>query len=734
MVSTPNRSTSRRVVLLIDEDPATARLVRLSLHGPQCQVLVASRAVDGTRIAAEQHPDLVLLEVQFTNSNGVELVPALRQAGCVVAFLTRDASVVQHFRAIQLGALAYITKPVKGKRLGRVVERAFQRLGASMLPEPVSGPGADALLQTLQQLQDDAASGILTLSRPGELGQIAFNMGRVERATCGAQSAEDALSLMARHADWKVEFGVRGGDAAAKLAGRFVVSETSETDPTLPTLTERSTSIPWGGLAPEAALGPAGDTDDEHTVIDPTHPLLWERKTEHKPSEQKKASTQKSASVLRELTIPTVSETPLDHGSTTEEDLFEEDVPTPLQFTAAEDASVPTAPRPGVPRDAPSTGGHPGDVLQGWLQINRAPLLLVIPNEPARRILTRAAEQVGLTVLCVENGREAYSSAIQVRPVAILSDLKVPDMGGRELVGAIRTDFMVRETPFMMVSGEELATRVAQAGPGAADPILQGLRMTLMPRAQLLARLRAGESGELGGPLEPVGVGALLRILGAARATGRLRLRHGEQRHAELTLVRGEICGATVNAPQATVGPLALLNMVGLEWREFTFETRKNVDESQVSLGNLYQLLETACQQNNVLLSRVYKQGVEIDDVTVDKNALDLYLQTLPPDSLDVLIRVVEGEAAATLAAQGVASPNLLRSMVFELRRRSVIRPTSLRSVRLDALVEHPGTLPALPPSLHPRRGRRWLVVIAASLATAALAAGGYVVYAHYLR
>ena len=45
-------SEAQRTVLLVDEDPTTGRLVRLSLHGPRCQVVVAQSYDEGISLAA----------------------------------------------------------------------------------------------------------------------------------------------------------------------------------------------------------------------------------------------------------------------------------------------------------------------------------------------------------------------------------------------------------------------------------------------------------------------------------------------------------------------------------------------------------------------------------------------------------------------------------------------------------------------------------------------------------
>ena len=69
-----------RKILVIDEDPRVGRLVRLSLHGPTCEVLTCVRHLEGLRIAARQKPDLILMETQFKGVDGIHLGGKLLQA------------------------------------------------------------------------------------------------------------------------------------------------------------------------------------------------------------------------------------------------------------------------------------------------------------------------------------------------------------------------------------------------------------------------------------------------------------------------------------------------------------------------------------------------------------------------------------------------------------------------------------------------------------------------------
>ena len=83
-------------------------------------VLTAPRHLDGLRMASRQRPDLILLEAQFKGLDGLEVAETLRQAPkqkTVLMPWPNDGSLLTRFRAIQLGALDYMQKPLEGRKL-----------------------------------------------------------------------------------------------------------------------------------------------------------------------------------------------------------------------------------------------------------------------------------------------------------------------------------------------------------------------------------------------------------------------------------------------------------------------------------------------------------------------------------------------------------------------------------------------------------------------------------------
>jgi DNA-binding response OmpR family regulator len=846
---------TRRVVLLIDEDPKVGRLVRLSLHGPGCQVLATSRFLEGLHMAARHRPGLILMEVAFEKANGLELAQKLLKApetrNCRVAFISSNVSPTRLVQGIQLGTQDYIFKPIEGKALSGRVDAIFGRISdGDALDGPVTGAGAQELAQLILQIEAEASTGVIRLSRPGQEAMVAFTMGKLQHAELGALHEDRALAAIAGLGDWAVTFNEGERPSLIKQATTSTTQLDSETDlestqPRLPAInddddddfqpeTVAETPIrtvrprprsplaalaPEPSLAPEAGLGgfPGEEDYEDKTMVDPNANPLANYDLATKPAEV--VVPPGALSAPEQVVTISAEDSPIDLSETEE---FYDDVPTPLQFKVDDDSipsvtkqrpimppradptlkereppsrppiqGVATAPnahmaqglpnvlepppslQPGpvsAPQSRPlptlqppapaSPAGSPGagftpfatpgegsaapeqpepEALRRYLAaVGQAPLVLIMPNQAVRATMEQAASAAGFTVRSVSSGQEAYAAAQEQRPLAFLSDTRLPDMEGREFLWAIRLDFLVREIPFLMASGDELMPKVAAVAEAAVAPILSGLESALGPTVQFHGRLINGSLGEISGRVEPVGLATLLRTIGATGVTGSLQLRQGDERNAEVVLRNGEICGATVNAPSSTVGPMAMLHLLGYKWHEYRF-TRGQVSEDQVPLGSLARLVDTACKQNNILIGRVYQRGVGIEDIGVDRNALDLYLQGLPPDSLELLIRLVEGEAAAGLVTQGIAPQGILRSMLYELRRNAVIRPASLRPVRMEADLQPGGQdpLPAtatVPQQAQPApRRRRWLVALVAGLSTVALAAVGYFLYYRFL-
>jgi CheY-like chemotaxis protein len=114
---------ARPRILVVDDDHSIRELVRLHLANAGYQVLGAEDAVEAGRLVVQTAPALILIDVNMPYMSGYDFAAALKADPATrdipVVFLTIDEDVAN--RAGELGAVAYLRKPVSADRLLDVV-------------------------------------------------------------------------------------------------------------------------------------------------------------------------------------------------------------------------------------------------------------------------------------------------------------------------------------------------------------------------------------------------------------------------------------------------------------------------------------------------------------------------------------------------------------------------------------------------------------------------------------
>ncbi len=126
----PARATSVRgfTVLVIDDDADSRVLMTHYLQDFGCDVIAASSAPEGLRLARERRPDLITLDLMMPEMDGWEALrkmkedPDLREIPVVVVSI-----VASEDRGSLLGAVDLVTKPVEREDLLRVLWRNLLR-------------------------------------------------------------------------------------------------------------------------------------------------------------------------------------------------------------------------------------------------------------------------------------------------------------------------------------------------------------------------------------------------------------------------------------------------------------------------------------------------------------------------------------------------------------------------------------------------------------------------------
>lgn len=128
---------SRRV-LAVDDDPAMRNMIAEYLRGENFEVRTAADGAEMSRILAETAIDLVILDLQLADEDGLDLVRTLSaQAKLPIVVLTghrRDE--FDRVLGLELGADDYMTKPFSLRELGARVRAVLRRRDAAARRPP----------------------------------------------------------------------------------------------------------------------------------------------------------------------------------------------------------------------------------------------------------------------------------------------------------------------------------------------------------------------------------------------------------------------------------------------------------------------------------------------------------------------------------------------------------------------------------------------------------------------
>ena len=112
-------------VLIVDDEPlARARLRRLLLAHPS--YLVVGEAGDGgtgLQMAIEQHPDLIFLDIEMPDRNGLSVAAELMQLVPPPAVVFVTAHPQHALAAYQVAPADYLLKPVSAEQLATSLQR-----------------------------------------------------------------------------------------------------------------------------------------------------------------------------------------------------------------------------------------------------------------------------------------------------------------------------------------------------------------------------------------------------------------------------------------------------------------------------------------------------------------------------------------------------------------------------------------------------------------------------------
>jgi two-component system alkaline phosphatase synthesis response regulator PhoP len=125
-------------VLVVDDDVKTVELVKLYLERDGYQVLAAYDGIEALRLARENRPDLIVLDLMLPDIDGLEVCRILRHESDVpIIMLTAKSTDQDKLTGLGLGADDYVTKPFSPKELAARVRAVLRRLPGERGPEEI---------------------------------------------------------------------------------------------------------------------------------------------------------------------------------------------------------------------------------------------------------------------------------------------------------------------------------------------------------------------------------------------------------------------------------------------------------------------------------------------------------------------------------------------------------------------------------------------------------------------
>jgi len=120
-----------KTVLVVEDDPDIAGLVRLALEREHFAVRTAADGAAGFELAVRDVPDLIILDVMLPHIDGFELCRRFRgsqkTSGVPILFLSAKSGEVDKVLGLELGADDYLTKPFSPRELIARVKALLRR-------------------------------------------------------------------------------------------------------------------------------------------------------------------------------------------------------------------------------------------------------------------------------------------------------------------------------------------------------------------------------------------------------------------------------------------------------------------------------------------------------------------------------------------------------------------------------------------------------------------------------
>jgi len=122
---------SKIKILLVDDEPDILELLSYNLSNEGYQILTAENGKEALKVADQNQPNLIILDVMMPVMDGIETCERLRMddrfQNTMIMFLSARGEDYSHLAALEAGADDYVTKPIKPRILSSKVKAMLRR-------------------------------------------------------------------------------------------------------------------------------------------------------------------------------------------------------------------------------------------------------------------------------------------------------------------------------------------------------------------------------------------------------------------------------------------------------------------------------------------------------------------------------------------------------------------------------------------------------------------------------
>jgi two-component system KDP operon response regulator KdpE len=124
-------------ILIADDDPQILRALRITLSARGYDVLTAIDGREALRLAADKHPDIIVVDLGMPGLTGIEVIQGVRGWSSVpILVVSGRSDSLDKVEALDAGADDYVTKPFAADELLARL-RALGRRSVAATDEPV---------------------------------------------------------------------------------------------------------------------------------------------------------------------------------------------------------------------------------------------------------------------------------------------------------------------------------------------------------------------------------------------------------------------------------------------------------------------------------------------------------------------------------------------------------------------------------------------------------------------